>query len=148
MGFPVTTSLKVLWLGILRLNEVSQQMRGPLSLRLDAAGVMWTENNQLYVPDHETLYFQCLESVLSHPRCHAYQEAEQLYHWPRLSKDIVKWVGSCNPCLRNKAVRHKLLGKLNPTQVPERRWEYVSMVFVTDLPVTPQGNDSIWVVVD
>ena len=65
-----------------------------------------------------------------------------------MAKDIKLWIACCDPCQRGKAVRQKPLGLLNPLQVPMRRWESVSMDFVTDLPVTPAGNDSIWVVVD
>jgi len=33
-------------------------------------------------------------------------------------------------------------------EIPEWKWEHVTMDFVTGLPRSPRGNDAIWVVVD
>jgi len=35
-----------------------------------------------------------------------------------------------------------------PLDVPELKWDSISMDFVTSLPNTPRGNDAIWVIVD
>ena len=91
--------------------DVSQQLRESMSLHTVSAGLMWTDHSQLYVPEHENPRFECFESVHLHPYAGHYgvmrtkKKAEHLYFWPKLAKDIVKWLGSCDPCLRNKAVR-------------------------------------------
>ena len=37
---------------------------------------------------------------------------------------------------------------LKPLDVPMWKWESISMVFISRLPHSPKGNDSIWVIVD
>jgi hypothetical protein len=37
---------------------------------------------------------------------------------------------------------------LNPLDVPEWKWESISMDFIVGLPQTPKDHDSIWVIVD
>nr|ABA97778.2 retrotransposon protein, putative, Ty3-gypsy subclass [Oryza sativa Japonica Group] len=39
-------------------------------------------------------------------------------------------------------------GLLQPLQIPEWKWEEIGMDFITGLPRTSSGHDSIWVVVD
>ena len=41
-----------------------------------------------------------------------------------------------------------LFRSLVPLDVPEWKWDSISMDFVTSLPNTPRGHDAIWVVVD
>ena len=42
----------------------------------------------------------------------------------------------------------KPAGLLQPLSVLEWKWEEVSMDFITGLPTTRKGNDSIWVIID
>ena len=76
------------------------------------------------------------------------QKAKQLYHWPGVAADMKRWCRECDSCHRVKAERSKPKGTLKPLDIPERRWESVSMDLITDLPVSSKGNDSIFVVVD
>jgi hypothetical protein len=39
-------------------------------------------------------------------------------------------------------------GLLQPLLVPDWKWDDISMDFITGLPITQKGNDSIWVIVD
>ena len=39
-------------------------------------------------------------------------------------------------------------GELQPLPVPAWKWEDVSMDFITGLPKTTKGFDSIWIIVD
>ena len=39
-------------------------------------------------------------------------------------------------------------GKLQPLDIPQMKWEYISMDFVTGLPTIQGGYDSIMVIVD
>jgi hypothetical protein len=55
---------------------------------------------------------------------------------------------ACDHCCRVKAIHMKLTGLLQPSSVPEWKWEDISMNFIMALPVTQKGNDSVWVIVD
>ncbi|XP_052627225.1 uncharacterized protein LOC128133734, partial [Lactuca sativa] len=39
-------------------------------------------------------------------------------------------------------------GKLQPLEIPEWKWEQITMDFITKLPRTARGVDAIWVIVD
>jgi hypothetical protein len=70
------------------------------------------------------------------------------FFWPKMSKDIRKYVLSCDSCQRNKHVNRQPAGLLQPLEIPARRWEQVTMDFVVQLPLTRQGHDAIVVFVD
>jgi hypothetical protein len=40
------------------------------------------------------------------------------------------------------------LNTKDPLKVPKSKWEEIGMDFITGLPRTPKGYDSIWVIVD
>ena len=48
----------------------------------------------------------------------------------------------------NKAERLKVGGLLQPLEIPEGKWESISMDLIVGLPNTQRGHDIIWVVVD
>nr|ABA97081.1 retrotransposon protein, putative, Ty3-gypsy subclass [Oryza sativa Japonica Group] len=51
-------------------------------------------------------------------------------------------------CQRVKVEQQRPVGLLLPLQIPEWKWEEIGMDFITGLPRTTSGHDSIWVVVD
>ena len=73
---------------------------------------------------------------------------ERKIFWPTLGSDVRKYVNSCHQCQINKATNQRPAGLLQPLPIPCEPWESVSMDFITQLPVTKEGHDSIFVVVD
>ncbi|MCO5559081.1 hypothetical protein L7F22_012673 [Adiantum nelumboides] len=69
------------------------------------------------------------------------------YFWPGMKGDILRYVKQCLSCQRIKAKRIKLPKQLKPLDLPQMKWECISMDFVTGLP-TVAGYDSVFVVVD
>ena len=69
------------------------------------------------------------------------------YWWPGVTKEMKRYVEGCNQCQRMKNRAEMPAGKLRPNQVPERPWQYISVDFITKLPMS-KGHDSILVVCD
>lgn len=69
------------------------------------------------------------------------------FYWPKLQKDVVKYVQRCRTCHIAKS-RSQNTGLYTPLPQPQAPWEDVSMDFVVGLPKTRSGHDSILVVVD
>ena len=63
----------------------------------------------------------------------------QTYWWPGLDRDVQQYVSSCDHWQRNKASHEKPAGLLQPLPVPEFRWQWVTVDFITDLPETKAG---------
>jgi hypothetical protein len=62
-------------------------------------------------------------------------------------EDVKAYVAHCDSCQRVKAGNTLPAGLLHPLQIPVRKWQSLSMDFITNLPKTPNGNDAIWVIV-
>jgi hypothetical protein len=65
-----------------------------------------------------------------------------------LKRDVAAHVAICDVCQRVKAKHQRLAGLLHPFKIPNWKWEEIGMDFITGLPRTSKGYDSIWVIVD
>ncbi|GKB62233.1 putative reverse transcriptase domain-containing protein [Tanacetum coccineum] len=54
----------------------------------------------------------------------------------------------CLTCSRVKAECQKLFSLLIQPEIPTWKWERITMDFITKLPKTSNGHDTIWVIVD
>ncbi|GJZ30020.1 hypothetical protein Tco_0575067 [Tanacetum coccineum] len=77
-----------------------------------------------------------------------YQDLRKLYWWPNMKADIATYVSKCLTCAKVKAEHQKPSGLLQQPEIPVWKWERITMDFITKLPRTPSGYDSIWVIVD
>ncbi|GJU19281.1 reverse transcriptase domain-containing protein [Tanacetum coccineum] len=77
-----------------------------------------------------------------------YQDLKKLYWWPNMKAIIAEYVGKCLTCSRVKADCQKPSGFLVQPKIPIWKWERITMDFVTKLPKTSNGHDTIWVIVD
>nr|GFA14015.1 putative reverse transcriptase domain-containing protein [Tanacetum cinerariifolium] len=77
-----------------------------------------------------------------------YQDLKQLYWWPNMKADIATYVSKCPTCLRVEAEHQKPSGLLVQPEIPQWKWDNITMDFVTKLPRTSSGYDTIWVIVD
>nr|GEZ25696.1 putative reverse transcriptase domain-containing protein [Tanacetum cinerariifolium] len=62
--------------------------------------------------------------------------------------DIATYVSKCLTCAKVKAEHQKPSGLLVQPKIPEWKWDNITMDFVTKLPKSSQGYDTIWVIVD
>ncbi|GJU32532.1 putative reverse transcriptase domain-containing protein [Tanacetum coccineum] len=77
-----------------------------------------------------------------------YQDLKKLYWWPNMKAIIAEYVGKCLTCSRVKAECQKPSGLLVQPEIPMWKWERITMDFITKLPKTSSGHDTIWVIVD
>ena len=62
--------------------------------------------------------------------------------------DVIEYVAKCLTCQQVKAEHQRPRGLLQPLNILEWKWEEVTMDFVSGLPRSSEGYDSIWVIVD
>nr|GEX29192.1 hypothetical protein [Tanacetum cinerariifolium] len=77
-----------------------------------------------------------------------YQDIKRLYWWPNMKADIATYVSKCLTCAKVKAKHQKPSGLLVQPKIPEWKWDNITMDFVTKLPKSSQGYDTIWVIAD
>ncbi|GKC53143.1 putative reverse transcriptase domain-containing protein [Tanacetum coccineum] len=77
-----------------------------------------------------------------------YQDVKKLYWWPNMKAIIAEYVGKCLTCSRVKVECQKPFVLLVQPEIPMWKWERITMDFVTKLPKTSNGHDTIWVIVD
>ncbi|GJV34062.1 reverse transcriptase domain-containing protein [Tanacetum coccineum] len=77
-----------------------------------------------------------------------YYDLRDRYWWPGMKKDIAEYVSKCLTCLKVKAEHQRPSGLLQQPEIPVWKWEGIAMDFVTKLPRTSSGHDTIWVIVD
>ncbi|GJX83495.1 reverse transcriptase domain-containing protein [Tanacetum coccineum] len=76
------------------------------------------------------------------------QDLKLLYCWPNMKADITTYVSKCLTCAKVKAEHKKQSGLLQQPKIPVWKWERITMDFVSGLPRTLSGYDTIWVIVD
>ncbi|XP_052725957.1 uncharacterized protein LOC128194408 [Vigna angularis] len=77
-----------------------------------------------------------------------YMDRTKSFWWPGMKSDVARFVASCLTCQRAKAEHQRPGGLLQQLEIPEWKWDSISMDFVTHLPRTVRNHDSIWVIVD
>nr|GEV52108.1 putative reverse transcriptase domain-containing protein [Tanacetum cinerariifolium] len=69
-----------------------------------------------------------------------YQDMKKLYWWPNM---IATYISKCLTCLKVKAEHQKPSGLLVQPEIPQWKWDNITMDFVTKLPRTSSGYDTI-----
>nr|GFC76771.1 putative reverse transcriptase domain-containing protein [Tanacetum cinerariifolium] len=72
-----------------------------------------------------------------------YQDMKKLYWWPNMKADIATYVSKCLTCAKVKAEHQKPSGLLVQPKIPEWKWDNITMDFVTKLPKSSQGYDTM-----
>ena len=76
-----------------------------------------------------------------------YQDLRRSYWWGGLKPDVARFVAQCATCQQVKIEHSRPGGEIHPLPVPQRKWEDVTMDFVTGLR-SSRSFDVIWVIVD
>nr|GEU58095.1 hypothetical protein [Tanacetum cinerariifolium] len=84
-----------------------------------------------------------------HPRVDKmYCDLRDRYWWLGMKKDIAEYVSKFLTCLKVNAEHQRPSDLLQQSEIPVWKWERMAMGFVTKLPRTSSGHDTMWVIVD
>ena len=107
----------------------------------------------VYVPENIELQRKVIEGCHDHPaaghpgQASTFELVSRDYWWPGMRKTISRNIKNPDTCARTKPARHAPFGFLKPLEIPQHRWESVSMDFITGLPES-NGFNACLVVVD
>lgn len=139
---------------ILEENAKRERVSGEIpNLVQDSRGFL-TRYGRVWVPflggNRQILLDEAHKSKFSiHPGAtKMYRDLREDYWWPGMKRDVAKCVEVCLTCRKVKAEHQRPHGKLQPLEIPVWKWEKITMDFITKLPKTQRGNDTIWVIVD
>nr|GEY38181.1 putative reverse transcriptase domain-containing protein [Tanacetum cinerariifolium] len=122
-----------------RKEKLEPRTDGTLCLNGRSWGYLWTV---IMHESHKSKYF-------IHPGSDKmYQEMKKLYWWTNMKADIASYVNKCLTYAKVKAEYQKPSRLLVQPKIPEWKWDNITIYFVTKLPNSSQGYDTIWVVVD
>ncbi|GJZ58445.1 putative reverse transcriptase domain-containing protein [Tanacetum coccineum] len=65
-----------------------------------------------------------------------YHDLKKLYWWPNMKADIATYVSKCLTCSKMKAKYQKPSGLLVQPELPQWKWERITMDFITKFPNT------------
>lgn len=111
-------------------------------------------HDRIYIPNKTELWRMILEE--SHLAPYSGQpgvskmlsDIKPLYFRKEMKWEITEFVAGCLECQEVKAEHRYPVGLLHPNEVPEWKWQIISMDFVQGLPMTRNRNNIILVVID
>ena len=65
-----------------------------------------------------------------------------------MKMDISTYVSRCANCQQIKSDQKKMVGLLQPLEVPNWKWDQLLIDFIDGSPHTRKGNEAIWVIVE
>ncbi|GJR60101.1 putative reverse transcriptase domain-containing protein [Tanacetum coccineum] len=136
-----------------QIMNAHTEARKPENIKNEDVGGMLVENSK----DPEK--FRTKKTVIMHEShkskysIHSgsdkmYQDIKKLYWWPNMKADIATYVRKCLTCAKVKAEHQRPSGLLVQPDIPQWKWDNITMDFVMKLPKSSQGYDTIWVIVD
>lgn len=77
-----------------------------------------------------------------------YSMISQRFYWPKMRKQIKKYVSSCFNCQRRKASNVRKQGYIQPLPIAENIFDTLGIDLINKLPVSDKGYNSILVCTD
>nr|GEW43858.1 putative reverse transcriptase domain-containing protein [Tanacetum cinerariifolium] len=77
-----------------------------------------------------------------------YQDMKKLYWWPNMKADMATYISKCLTCAKVKAEHQRPSGLSVQPAISVWKWDNITMDFITKLPKSSQGFDTIWVIID
>jgi hypothetical protein len=80
-----------------------------------------------------------------HPGYHkTITEIRSQFFWLGMKKDVADYIARCMECQKVKAEHRHPMGFLQPFPIPEKKWEVITMDFITGLPRMNKKHDQSW----
>ncbi|MBW0480524.1 hypothetical protein O181_020239 [Austropuccinia psidii MF-1] len=120
---------------------------------LDSSSQLLLFEDRVVVPNNPTIQLSILQKRHDSPLAGDPGQEKTLKlvkpdsHWSSMTQFIKDYVSSCQQCARNKNIHHKKFAFLKPLPIPNGPWIFLSMDFITQLPLS-NSFDSIFVIVD
>ena len=77
-----------------------------------------------------------------------YQDLKQQFWWHGMKREIARYVTKYQVCQQVKVEHQRIVGLPQPLPILEWKWEHITMDFVTALPRSQKGNNTVWVIVN
>jgi hypothetical protein len=122
-------------------------IRIPHSLKLNWSG-------RTVIPNNFELRWKILDEAHHtwynvHPRNNKmYQDLKKIFWWCGIKRVVAEYVAQCPLYQLVKVEHQRLVGQLQPLEVPMWKWDQIAMDFVVGLPKALSGQDVIWIIVD
>ncbi|XP_052113803.1 uncharacterized protein LOC127744949 [Arachis duranensis] len=146
-------SRKSLYAAWMMLQE-EELLKGKQWRVVEGQDDLWRFKNRIIVPDvgdlRQSILKEAHKSGFSiHPGCtKIYQDLKAMFWWQGMKNDVALHVSKCLTCHKVKIEHQRPSGTFQPLEIPQWKWESITMDFVIGLPRTRSGCDAIWVVVD
>lgn len=72
-----------------------------------------------------------------------YLDLKKQYCWLNMKSEIATFVGKCLTCAKVKVEYQKPSSLLQQPEIPEWNWEMIAMNFITKLPRSSSGYETI-----
>ncbi|GJS38191.1 putative reverse transcriptase domain-containing protein [Tanacetum coccineum] len=135
-------------------NFINEDLHGMINKLEPRADRTLCLNNRSWIPCFRDLRALIMhESYKSKYSIHPgldkmYQDLKKLYWWPNMKAKIATYVSKCLTCAKIKIEYQKPSGFLVQPDIPQWKWENITMNFVTKLPKTATDQNTIWVIID
>jgi hypothetical protein len=119
----------------------------------DMEGTLWFKN-RLIVPRREALKKKILDEAQTlrysiHPvSTKMYLDLRQQFWWTMMKHEIACYVSEYDTYQKVKADYMKPGGLLQLLNIPDWKWDDISMDFIVGVPMTAHKFDLIWMIVD
>ncbi|KAI3790904.1 hypothetical protein L2E82_04323 [Cichorium intybus] len=135
-------------------NKKGERIMGQLAAIVKDSRDLLTCHERIWVPKlgevRQTLLEEAHQSKFSIHlgATKMYRDLHEYYWWPGMKSEVAWFVERCMTCRRVKAEHQRPHGRLQPLEIPEWKWEHITMDFITKLPRTPRHMETIWAIVD
>ena len=116
------------------LNRIQKAVKNGTNTEfsLSSDGVL-NLRGRICIPNDDELRKQILEEAHTTPysvhpgATKMYKDMKQGFWWSGMKKDVANYVAKCLVCQKIKAEHQRPAGVLQPIEIPEWKWEQISM---------------------